>query len=204
MQEKSHGDADPAITIRRIEEVDSIVAEAISTLSRGRIEIEIGSGNGHFLVAYGEKAKDTFLIGIELKKKRCLKILKKIKNRSLHNITVVQEKAEVLLQRLPPRCIDHYHVYFPDPWPKTRHRRRRFIRKSNLDILCNTLKPGGRLSFATDFFDYSVQAKLLLLLHPGFTLMDDNPPEEVFLSVYANKFMDHGQKIYLMTARKNE
>jgi tRNA (guanine-N7-)-methyltransferase len=199
MQGKKQEDAGLVTTIRRIDAIDDILTEA---QNKGKLEVEIGSGNGHFLIEYGERNKETFLIGVEVKKKRCLKILKKIRNRALDNIAVLQEKAEDVLEKLPPLSVDRYHIYFPDPWPKTKHRKRRFFKRTTLDILWQTMKPGGKISFATDFFDYSLQTKLLLILHPGFVLLEYPPPEEAFLSVYANKFIEWKQKIYLLGARK--
>jgi tRNA (guanine-N(7)-)-methyltransferase len=199
MREKKQGVEGLVTTIRRIDAIDEILSAA---RHKGQLEVEIGSGNGHFLMEYGEKNKESFLIGVEAKKKRCLKILKKIRNRALDNIAVFQEKAEDVLEKLPPLSVDTYHIYFPDPWPKTKHRRRRFFKKTTLDLLWYTMKPGGKLSFATDFFDYSIQAKLLLILHPGFVLLEYPPPEEAFLSVYASKFIEWKQQIYLIGARK--
>jgi len=166
-------------------------------------EIEIGSGNGHFVVEYGLKHKKKHIVCIEYKKKRCQKILKKIKGSGLTNIIIFCVRAEQLLSHLPCSSIDKYHIYFPDPWPKTNHRRRRFFRMPNLDLLNHSLIQGGNIYFATDFFDYYFQAKILCLLHSGFRLSNDKIPLEVYTSVYSKKIFNAKKKIYMLSVIKS-
>jgi tRNA (guanine-N7-)-methyltransferase len=164
-----------------------------------RLEVEIGCGNGHFITQYAEEVPSSFLLGIEMKKKRGLKAVKKAERRGLDNVAIVQGKAEELIARLPPSSVGAYHVYFPDPWPKTRHRRRRFFRKPNLDLLAAGMQPGGLIHFASDVSDYCLQAKILLILHPAFELSPRPPRQEVFLSVFGRKFLEMGKEIYSVT-----
>ncbi|MBN2533957.1 MAG: hypothetical protein JXB88_13790 [Spirochaetales bacterium] len=166
------------------------------------MEIEIGSGNGHFITEYCEKNKNTFVIGIEKKRKRCVKIIQKIRKKNLQNIEIIQGSAEDILLQLFPSCIDAVHIYFPDPWPKAKHRKRRFFKMISLNLLAESLKKGGRINFATDYFDYALQAKILLSLHAGFRLIESAPPEEAFLSVYANKFNNLEREIRFLSAVK--
>ena len=166
------------------------------------LEVEIGCGNGHFLAEYCEKKQSSFLIGIELKKKRCMKAQMKIERKALTNAAVIRCRAEEFIKRIPASLVDQYHIYFPDPWPKTKHRKRRFMRMFNLELVYCSLKKRGLILFTTDFFDYYLQTKLLFLLHPGLKISDKVPPEETFISIYGKKFTGMGKEIYTIAARK--
>jgi tRNA (guanine-N7-)-methyltransferase len=168
----------------------------------GRVEIEIGCGNGHFLVEYGSRNPSVQLIGIEVKEKRCQKAAEKARKRRLPNVSIVRGAAEGFLSEVPASEVDAFHIYFPDPWPKARHRKRRFLCRENLGRLHDCLRPGGKVFFSTDFFDYYLQAKVLFLLHGGFTLIPDPVPEEAFASVYARKFSGAMKAVHLLTAVK--
>lgn len=197
MQGKRKSGKKALINIKTVGQVNEILKQA---QTKEKVEIEIGSGNGHFITEYCEKNLNSFLIGIEKKRKRCTKIIQKTEKRDLKNIAVIHGKAEDLLERLPLSRIDVFHIYFPDPWPKAKHRKRRFFRMMTLNLLAKSLKKGGRVNFATDYFDYALQAKVLLSLHGGFSLIESLPPEEVFLSVYANKFNDLQRQIRFFSA----
>ena len=166
----------------------------------GRCEVEIGCGNGHFLAAYAQERRDTLLVGVDIKKKRCLKARQKAERRGLDNIQVLHTSAESFLARLPPDSIDAFHIYFPDPWPKARHRKRRLFTMESLRELHSRLKEGGRLYFGTDFFDYYLQAKVLVALHEGFRLREEPGPQAALSSAFGQKFVDVGKSIYLFTA----
>ncbi len=166
------------------------------------LEVEIGCGNGHFITEYAERNPERFLLGVELKNQRCLKAVRKAERRGLDNVAIVHGKAEELLARLPAGGVAGFHLYFPDPWPKTKHRRRRFLRIPNLDLLAGLLQPGGRIHFCTDVFDYALQAKLLFILHPLFRLSPQEPLPETLLSVFGRKFIEGGREIHSVTGSR--
>ena len=166
------------------------------------LEVEIGCGNGHFLAEYAARNPATTLIGVELKAKRCFKAQEKARKRRLANVTIVRCGAETYVRDLPDGAVDAFHIYFPDPWPKTRHRKRRFMTRENLEVLHSRLKPNGRILFSTDFFDYYLQTKILVLLHPGFSTVTDAHPPEAFSSVYFTKSLAAHRSIHFLTARK--
>jgi tRNA (guanine-N7-)-methyltransferase len=168
----------------------------------GGIEVEIGCGNGHFLADYAARNPATLLIGIELKKKRCLKAEEKARKHKLGNVVIVQAKAECYIREIPSRAVDAFHIYFPDPWPKSRHRKRRLLSRDTIHVLFGRLRAGGRIFFSTDFFDYYVQAKVLFLLHGGFSLVPEVMPEESFTSIYGMKSAKARRDIHLITAVK--
>jgi len=168
-----------------------------------RLEIEIGSGGGHFLANYALKHRETNFVGIEIKKKRCDKIIKKIIKNGLSNIKVFYGNAEKLIQILPLLSVDALHIYFPDPWPKTKHRKRRFFKVPMLDIAYKALKPGGVIYFASDVFDYYIQAKILCILHLGFKIAKDILPQEVASSMYCKKMKQAGKSINTLVVNKS-
>ncbi len=108
--------------------------------------------------------------------------------------------AEVFLRDLPPRSVDAFHIYFPDPWPKSRHRKRRFFTMETLRTMHEKLRDGGRLYFGTDFFDYYLQAKVLVALHGGFRLSERAAPEAVLTSIYGQKFVEANKTIRIFSA----
>jgi tRNA (guanine-N7-)-methyltransferase len=163
-------------------------------------EVEIGCGNGHFLIEYAAERPGTLLIGVDIKKGRCEKAREKAEKRGLSNVTIVQGPAEVLLHDLPSGCVDAFHIYFPDPWPKSRHRKRRFFTMENLRRLHERLREGGMIYFGTDFFDYYLQAKVLVAVHGGFQLIDEATPPAVRSSLYGMKASGADKDVHLFTA----
>jgi tRNA (guanine-N7-)-methyltransferase len=163
-------------------------------------EVEIGCGNGHFITAYAAGRPDTHLIGIDIKEKRCLKARDKAEKRGLKNVTIVQATAESFLRELLPGSVDAFHIYFPDPWPKSRHRKRRFFTMENLRLMRAGLRGAGRLYFGTDFFDYYLQAKVLVALHEGFLITAEPAPEPVLSSLYGQRFTGERKSIHVFTA----
>jgi tRNA (guanine-N7-)-methyltransferase len=175
---------------------------AVTDLPPAGCEVEIGCGNGHFLVAYAASRPDTRCIGIDIKEKRCQKAREKAAKRGLTNVEIVRGDAEEFLRALPPGSVDAFHIYFPDPWPKSRHRKRRFFTLDTLHLMHAGLRAGGRLYFGTDFFDYYLQAKVLVALHEGFSLVEEPTPEPVLSSLYGQRFVGEKKTIHLFAASR--
>ncbi len=179
---------------------ESVVPD-LGLLSRaGELEVEIGCGNGHFLSEYAAERPDATLVGIDIKKKRCTKAREKAERRGYSNVLIINASAEKVLDALPPGSVDAFHIYFPDPWPKSRHRKRRFFTMANLLLMHTLLKDKGRLHFGTDFFDYYIQAKVLVALHPGFSITEESAPASVLSSLYGKKFVGVSKAIHIFSA----
>ncbi len=124
----------------------------------GPVHIEVGSGKGAFLVTEAQARPDVHLLGIEWASKYYRYVVDRIGRRGLTNVRMLRADAPVFLRdHVAPESVDCFHVYFPDPWPKKRHHKRRFLQASNLEILIDRLKPGGQLRIATDHADYFQQ-----------------------------------------------
>src|SRR3989338_8150577 len=114
------------------------------------IEVEIGCGKGKFLTACAAQRPDRNFIGIDIAGK-WMKVgaLRSVK-RKLENLRFVKENIHVFILRIPPASVSIFHIYFPDPWPKRRHRRRRVISAEFLQLLLARLTPEGLIEIATD------------------------------------------------------
>ncbi len=168
----------------------------------GACEVEIGCGNGHFLVSYAPSRPGTLLIGIDLKARRCRRAREKAEKRGLANVHILHGPAEVFIRDLPPCSVDAFHIYFPDPWPKSRHRKRRFFTMETLNEMTKRLRPGGRLYFGTDFFDYYLQAKVLVALHRELRLTSEPAPEPVLSSIFGQRFIEADKTIRIFAAAR--
>ncbi len=120
--------------------------------------VEIGFGNGDSLVALGEQMPDHNIIGIEVHEPgigHCMLVADKA---GLTNLKIICHDAiEVLREQLPERCVTRLNLYFPDPWPKKRHHKRRILAEKFLDLVDKVLSDDGALHIATDWANYAEQ-----------------------------------------------
>ena len=121
----------------------------------GPVHIEIGTGKGTFLLNQaGAQPGDNFL-GIEWARKYYRFAVDRIGRWGLTNVRIIRtDAATFLADFVPDNSVECFHIYFPDPWPKKRHHKRRFICHANLEHLLRCLKTGGQLKIATDHADY--------------------------------------------------
>ena len=134
----------------------------------GPWELEIGFGKGRFLLARATAQPARRFLGIEIAGEYFRLAARRLARRGLANLALLHGEALYLLAAVLPRAFAReIHVYFPDPWPKSRHQRRRLFSPASLDLVLGALEPGGRLSFATDHLDYGVEVEAILSGHPG-------------------------------------
>lgn len=120
--------------------------------------LEIGSGMGETTVAIARAHPQNDYLAVEVHDPGVGSLLKQIEEQGLTNVRLVQHDAVDLLQQaLSFECLDGVHIFFPDPWPKARHHKRRLIQSGFISLLCRHLKPGGYIHVATDWKDYAVQ-----------------------------------------------
>lgn len=117
--------------------------------------IEVGFGSGEHLAAQARMQPACGFIGCEPFANGVAKVLGYIQSDQLENVRVVPDDARDVLTRLPESQITSFYVLFPDPWPKIRHHKRRFIQAQTLDEIARVLKSGGELRVATDHMDYA-------------------------------------------------
>jgi tRNA (guanine-N7-)-methyltransferase len=118
--------------------------------------VEIGFGMGKSTALMAGKNPAAGYIGIEVHAPGVARLLWEIKNRGLENIRIVYGDAfPALRDMIPPDSIDGVHIFFPDPWPKKRHHKRRLLTADFLRLLASRLKTGGYLYIVTDWQDYA-------------------------------------------------
>ena len=118
--------------------------------------LEIGLGMGDALVEMAQTHPENNYLGIEVYRPGVGSVLKKLDERGVTNVRVICEDAAVVLERMiPDFSLDAVCIFFPDPWPKKRHHKRRLIQTSFIELLGDKLKPGGVLHMATDWEDYA-------------------------------------------------
>lgn len=118
--------------------------------------VDIGFGNGDQLLSLAEILPLYNFIGIELYKKGIANLISKIQNKNLENIKIIYGEAkDVLYNLFDDRSIFKIQIFFPDPWPKLRHHKRRLINIELINIIQNKLLPNGILHIATDSDDYA-------------------------------------------------
>lgn len=128
-----------------------------ATAAKQRIEVDLGCGLGHFLVARAARFPLARFVGIERKIDRVRRCRRKIERAELVNVEVIQGDAVTALsEQFPDGSIDCLFVLFPDPWPKRRHHRRRLLNQSFLDLLAKRLRTGGEIQIASDHRDYFI------------------------------------------------
>ena len=119
------------------------------------LELEVGSGKGTFLVQQASQTPEVNYIGVEYARSFWRHAADRCRRHGLDNVRVVCIDAEVFVRRYAPDgCFRQAHVYFPDPWPKKRHNKRRLIQEPFLRQLHRTLKPAGQVRLATDHQGY--------------------------------------------------
>ncbi len=129
--------------------------------------LEIGFGMGEGMADIAQAHPENDYLGVEVHTPGVGALLKQLGERGLSNVRIVQHDAvEMLSQMLPPASLDGAHVFFPDPWHKTRHHKRRLIQPPLVHMLASRLVPGGYLHLATDWEDYAVQMLEVLRAEP--------------------------------------
>jgi tRNA (guanine-N7-)-methyltransferase len=122
--------------------------------------IELGSGDGSFLVEYARLHPDKNFLGVERLLGRLRKIDRKGLRAGLTNLRLIRIEASYLIQYLiPAESVVALHIYFPDPWPKRKHRKHRLINPSFAGLVSKVLLPGGDIYLRTDDGDYFAQVQ---------------------------------------------
>jgi tRNA (guanine-N7-)-methyltransferase len=129
--------------------------------------LEIGFGMGDTTAHIARQMPDKNFIGVEVHTPGVGSLLKQIGEQGITNLRLIQHDAfEVLNHMIADGSLDGVHIYFPDPWHKARHNKRRLIQPPFVKLLCDKLAPGGYIHLATDWEDYAVQMLEVLSAEP--------------------------------------
>jgi tRNA (guanine-N7-)-methyltransferase len=167
----------------------------------GPLEVDIGCGDGAFLVALAERFPERNFLGLEKLAGRVRRACKKASRLALPNVRLLRiESAYAIQYLLLPASVDVVHLLFPDPWPKKKHRRRRIMSADFLALVHRLLVPDGRFRLATDQKEYFAAMRQLIL---PTAFVEMTPGEETFpLTTFERHFLAEGAPIYRLELRK--
>lgn len=163
----------------------------------GPWEVEIGFGKGRYLLRRAALEPEGRFLGIEIAGEYFRRVARRVARRRLENVVLLEGEAQYLAGAVLPRGFARaVHIYFPDPWPKLRHHRRRLFAPDSLDLVQGLLAPKGKLFFATDFLAYGEEVRRLLASQPGARVsVRETPWPDGARTNYESKYMAEGRPI---------
>jgi tRNA (guanine-N7-)-methyltransferase len=165
--------------------------------SEGPVEIEIGSGKGTFLVEAAEARPDHHFLSIEWALPYAEHLADRVRRRGLENVRVARaDAARFLAEHVPAGSVRVLHVYFPDPWPKKRHHKRRLMQPGFIEAAAEALEPGGELRFVSDHAEYFEEARSALAANPDLAEAPVLEEEMTDLTNYERKYRAEGRPIH--------
>jgi tRNA (guanine-N7-)-methyltransferase len=177
---------------------------AFGRLAPKILEIGFGMGTATAQIAQANPAKD--YLGVEVHTPGVGNLLRLVQEQGLTNLRVIQHDAvEVLRDMFAEASLDGVHIFFPDPWPKKRHHKRRLLQAEFVRLLCDKLKPGGYLHFATDWEEYAQWGMDVLRAEPRLnnTVQDYAPrPEYRPLTKFEQRGLNLGHGVWDLIFRR--
>ena len=132
------------------------------------VTIEIGFGMGAATAIIAQNNPEKNYLGLEVHRPGVGRLLNEIEAKNLSNLYIIEHDAiEVLEKMIPDESVSAFHIFFPDPWPKKKHHKRRLVQRPRTDILTKKLAPGGYIYMATDWEPYAEFALEELTLTEG-------------------------------------
>jgi len=160
------------------------------------LEIEIGSGRARFLVAAARACPAHDFLGLERSLAYYRVCRERVARSGLSNARALRADGRLLVESLPPDSVRAFHVYFPDPWPKKRHRKRRLLDAVTLELLASRLEPEGTLRIATDHPGYGRAVRSLLETVPALEGLEWDALASPPPSSYELKYREEGRPIW--------
>jgi tRNA (guanine-N7-)-methyltransferase len=174
------------------------------------VELEVGFGKGLFLLTAAQQSPDVNFLGIEIVRKYQLFTATRLVKHSVGNVRVACADARSFLRDcIAADYVRALHVYFPDPWWKTRHHKRRVFTSEFCSEIVRVLCPGGRLYFATDVEDYSRRVVELIASHTSLLTVpaptEHDPAHDLdYLTNFERKFRKQGKQINRLCFAKDK
>jgi tRNA (guanine-N7-)-methyltransferase len=176
---------------------------------KAALNVEIGCGKATFLLNEAGSHPDVDYLGLEKANKYYRYSLDRIGRWDLKNVRIVHtEAAGFVAERVADASVACFHIYFPDPWPKRRHYKRRFFSNSNLEQLIRCLQTGGRIKIATDHCGYLEQMQQLItaqsqkLRQVEFLPVAGAGPGEWIGTNFERKYLREQRPIYTIAVEK--
>jgi len=152
--------------------------------------LDIGFGDGEALLSAADADPERHYVGVEVYKNGIMKVLRALAERDIPNVKLIEGDAQLVLAVLPDASLDEVRVFFPDPWPKARHHKRRLVRAPFLNEVVRTLKPGGLFHMATDWAPYAEEVRLTMESLKGLEAVGEERGTRV-----SSKFERRGQRL---------
>ncbi len=161
------------------------------------LELDVGCGDGSFLLQMAAHYPERDFLGIERLSGRIRRICRLAAQQGITNIRVIHlESSYTLSWLLPAGCAHRIHLLFPDPWPKKRHAFHRFVAPHNLQGIHRALGPGADLLFKTDHEAYFEEATEIVDVSPLFTRLPWLPASEFYpITDFEQQWLDQGKRI---------
>lgn len=164
--------------------------------------LEVGCGHGAAALAYAQAHPGHDVVAVDVFVPALARMLAEAQRRSLGNLWMHQGDAVQLLEsRIPAGALAAVHLFFPDPWPKARHSRRRFLSAHTLDLVAEALHPGGHLLVATDHPVYAAHARSELAAHDRFVVTEGQRPPWRPLDGFEAKGLAAGRRVTELRAQ---
>ena len=139
------------------------------------VELELGAGDGSFLLQYSAAHPEVIFLGVERLFGRLRKIDRKGRRQGLKNLRGLRMEATYLMDwMIAPASLSAIHVYFPDPWPKKRHHKRRIVQTGFVELLAQKMAAGGIVHMATDWENYAGHMLEVLQANPDFENLSES------------------------------
>lgn len=160
------------------------------------VEVDVGCGKGRFLIARAKEFSETNFLGIERMRSRQVNVNKKANRHGLENIYLTGLEASYVVEnQIEDDSVSVYYIFFPDPWPKRRHHRRRLFTATFLDSIYKSLIDRGRINIATDHLEYFEVIYEILLGDERFREVEVFEPKDHERTGFEITFMGQGLKI---------
>jgi tRNA (guanine-N7-)-methyltransferase len=141
------------------------------------VVLEIGCGHGAAAIAYARAHPQVGVVAVDVHVPGIARMLAAAQEAGADNLKVlVGDALPFLTERVRPSSLAGVHLFFPDPWPKKRHTKRRFVQQYSLDLIADRLRPGGVLLIATDHAVYARHVREQLAHHAGFDVVEGERP----------------------------
>jgi tRNA (guanine-N7-)-methyltransferase len=176
----------------------------VAVITGGRpLWLEVGFGGGEHLVHMAAQNRDRFLLGAEPFVNGIAMLLGKVRDADLSNLAIHPGDVRDLFEVLPEASVAKVFLNYPDPWPKARHHRRRFVTAEYLDALARVVAPGAEFRVATDIADY-VRQTLEEVPRAGFVLtgQGDVPWDDWLSTRYEQKALREGRAPHYLTFQR--
>ena len=169
-----------------------------------KIFFEIGFGSGDIIYKQAKLNPENIYIGIEYYRKGISQLIEKIETTKLENLKIFHGDARRVLHNIPDEMFDEIWLFFPDPWPKKRHSKRRFIQLEMIELLHRKIKQGGKLLISSDDKNYIAWTLSLIFMRNFFNWLSDEPSDwkhpnnDYFGSKYEKKGIKSDREPYFL------